>query len=228
MQNPPQTNFTSFVHRKNRWTALLKNALSVAPAGPTPFDASRTRPGMAYLSVVARLRSGDNSLPPLAPLPPLDWPQPAAEAFVAVMAVQTAYVQFVAGRRVGEEYLDRVIDGLAPTALRPTVNDNPEPWWASEMQILHALRSYNLLSGGAARAGKIARCTAFHLAEIQPDHATNEPWAVHAYGLHPDGNVTAETLLHAAYVQGGGTLTKPAALIVADALFALENARGVE
>jgi hypothetical protein len=227
MQNPPQSNFPSFAHRKNRWTALLRNAAATSTA-PTPLDAPRARPGMAYLSVVARLRSGDGSPPPLAPLPPLDWPQPAAEAFVAVMAVQTAYVLFVAGRRNGAEYLDRVIDGLSPTALRPTVNDNPEPWWASEMQILHALQSYSLLTGDAARAEKIARCTSFHLAEIQPDHATNEPWAVHAYGLHPDGNVTAETLLHAAYVQGGGGLTRAAAFIVADALFALENARRVE
>jgi hypothetical protein len=110
---------------------------------------------------------------------------------------------------------------LQPTALVFTVSDNPEPWWQNEMIILHALHSYALQSGNTRVLAKTLECADFHLREIQPDHATNEPWSVHAYASHPDGNVTAETLWHAAHIQHAGRPGPVATLLAHDAASAL-------
>jgi hypothetical protein len=87
--------------------------------------------------------------------------------------------------------------------------------------ILHAFTSFARTRSDDSLADPLGRCVEFHLAEIQPDHATNEPWAVHAYAMHEEGTVTAETLLHAAMVQGSGSLTPVARLVVRDAIRAL-------
>jgi hypothetical protein len=159
-------------------------------------------------------------------LPTIEFPAPAIHGAAAANAVWQAYLQHVLGDPAANGWLTRVIESLDPTALRAGIHDNPEPWWANELLILHALQSFVLISpetrSNARLSEKIAGCVTFHVAEIQPDHATNEPWAIHAFGRVSDAQLTAETLLHAALVNNGGNLSPVAQLIAADALHALE------
>ena len=128
-----------------------------------------------------------------------------------------AYVYWLDGHAPADAWLRTMIDLLAPTALVFTSNDNPEPWWQAEMIILHALHSFALRSRDRSLMDKTLACADFHLREIQPDHATNEPWSIHAYASHADGNVTAETLWHAAYIQHGGVPGPVARLLAREA-----------
>ena len=111
---------------------------------------------------------------------------------------------------------------LDPTALIAGITDNPEPWWQSEMVILHGLHSFALIRRNEELLQQTLRCAQFHLEEIQPDHATNEVWSIHAYASHRDGSITAETLLHAAHMHDGGVLGDTSRLLAHDATAALE------
>lgn len=177
---------------------------------------------VACLHALAAVRAG-HRIELLAPLPEIALPAPAARGSGVAETVWSAYLQFAMGSSEAAQWLDRATRSLAPTALIAGVEDNPEPWWANELLIMHAMKSFALIQRDAGLLESVDRCAGFHVAEIQPDHATNEPWAIHALALHPHGNVTAETLLHASMVQGGGTLTPTAKLIVADALHAMSK-----
>lgn len=150
-------------------------------------------------------------------------PLPACEGMTAAQWVWEGYLRSTMGCHRSAEWLRTSIHRLAPTALVAGVEDNPEPWWANELLILHALCSFARMTRDKSLTGPLMNCVEFHLKEIQPDHATNEPWAIHAFILHPDGNLTAETLLHAAMVQGSGTLTPVARFVIRDALRALRT-----
>ena len=99
--------------------------------------------------------------------------------------------------------------------------DNPEPWWYHELVLLHAVTSYALLTGDAAASESAKRAAAFHHAETQPDHATGQPWAVHAFLLDPDTTPTADLLLLAAGVNGAGGLSAVSRILLADAAVCL-------
>ena len=52
----------------------------------------------------------------------------------------------------------------------------------------------------------VHRAAHFHLAETQPDHATNQPWALFAFLWHPDTVPLADAMLHTATAHASGTL----------------------
>ena len=156
-----------------------------------------------------------------APLRQFVFPAPASMGAKVAESVWQAYLQYVLGSVESAEWLGEAVRSLNPTALTAGIDDNPEPWWANELLILHALQSFVTLSGSIELQASLDRCVDFHLAEIQPDHATNEPWAIHAFAGHESGDTSAGALLHAAMVQGGGSLTPVARLIIRDALYCL-------
>lgn len=152
--------------------------------------------------------------------PPEPARRPASDGALMAEWVWKAYLRSLSPT-TSNDWLIAYAKALSPTALVFTVNDNPEPWWQNEMVILHALHSFAMRSGNAEVLAKTMECADFHLREIQPDHATNEPWSVHAYASHADGNVTAETLWHAAYIQHAGRPGPVASLLARDAASAL-------
>lgn len=177
---------------------------------------------VACLQAVEAYRSGisvvlDGSVPDQK------LPLPACQGARAAQWVWEAYLRSLMGCRQSAEWLRACIDRLSPTALIARVDDNPEPWWANELLILHALCSFARITRDESLVSPLMNCVEFHLKEIQPDHATNEPWAIHAFILHPEGNPTAETLLHAAMVNGSGTLTPISRWVIRDALRALRT-----
>lgn len=80
-----------------------------------------------------------------------------------------------------------------------------EVWTECELSAMHALRRLTRLGHPAARAHGRARLDAairWHLANTQPDNATNRPWAIHVFleasgGLPRPGIDTAEASLYA-------------------------------
>ena len=109
-------------------------------------------------------------------------------------------------------------------AFNGAAGDNPEPWWYHELVLLHAVTSYALLTGDADALDAARRAAAFHHAETQPDHATAQPWAVHAFLLDPDTTPTADLLLLAAGVNSAGSLDAVSRILLADAAVCLSLA----
>ncbi len=208
-----------------RWITILKSSLQNRDVVQPP-DLSKTL-GQHRNWIVDCLRAIDlkrsgKTIQIEHWFPKLEIAGLAAQGASIANAVWAIYLQYVFGNTKASDVLSQAITRLNPTALIAGINDNPEPWWANELLILHALQSFAFLDGRVHLQEKLDACINFHLAEIQPDHATNEPWAIHAFAAHANGNVTAETLLHAGMVHGGGQLTHVAQLIVADALHSLE------
>lgn len=219
------------VAERKRWIGVLRSLLTPplpeAPADLGAVIAAAQGRNRAFivscLRAVHATRAGGLVHIDL-PLPAMPLPLPAAQGNRASELVWLAYLYFVQGDSAARAWLSAACAALDPTALKTTVSDNPEPWWQNEMLILHALHSFALISGDGPSLDKTIACADFHIREIQPDHATNEPWAAHAYASHIDGRITAETLLHSAQIQNAGTLSEISRLIVADAVAALEAA----
>jgi hypothetical protein len=107
-------------------------------------------------------------------------------------------------------------------------SDNPETWWFAELAILHAAASYAVQAEDRALAAAVARAGEMHLAQTQPDHATNQPWGLFAFIWNPKTRGLADQVLHAAEVnlrseisdsrsQGSGITL----MLMADALYCL-------
>ncbi len=214
-------------HTFNRWIGILESAAQGSPIdhgnAQASLDASagqhRARILACLLGIDAHHAGYAITLE--AAVPSLNLPAAASDGDAASEAVWQAYLQATLGFRDAAQWLVDSIHSLAPTALRVGVDDNPEPWWANELLILHAMTSFARMRKDDSLAEPLERCVAFHVAEIQHDHATNEPWAVHAFAMHEGGTVTAEAILHAAWLQGAGTLTPVSRLVVRDAVRAL-------
>ena len=214
------------------WIGILSPLATPEPVSPQDNDAAlasmwgRNRPWVtACLRAVQQYRTNDRK--PVLPgidISAITIPAPASEGSTIANAVWLAYARFACGDSSTLSWLTQACAALNPTALVHTSADNPEPWWQNEMLILHALHSFALLTDDEACLMKTLACADFHLREIQPDHATNEPWSIHAYANHPDGRVTAETLLHAGLINNGGTLSPVSMLVACDAVYAMNVA----
>ena len=120
-----------------------------------------------------------------------DWPadgMPASRGMSASESVWMALALFVAGKVfVRDAWLDLASDTFGKllrgrpnrsTFLLASENDNPEILWYHELVILHAAASYAVQAEDRTLAAAVARATHHHFNEIQPDHATSQPWAV--------------------------------------------------
>lgn len=99
--------------------------------------------------------------------------------------------------------------------------DSPDLHWYDELVVLHAVATFAALSGEGHDAA--ARAAAFHTAETQPDHATTQPWAVHAFAASVETYPLAELLLHGTMAQNAGRLDTVSQVLLADAVLALES-----
>lgn len=104
--------------------------------------------------------------------------------------------------------------------LAAALSDNPETQWFHELAILHAASSYAVQNEDRALASTVARSTRFHLAETQPDHATNQPWALFAFLWNPDTQPMADEMLHTLKMRTDDAKLSPLTLmLLADALY---------
>jgi hypothetical protein len=75
-------------------------------------------------------------------------------------------------------------------------------------------------------AAAVARATVYHQREMQPDHATTQPWGLFAFIWNPETRPLADQLLHAAAVQQPGGIDGVALILLADALYCLRLFEG--
>ncbi|TVQ62572.1 MAG: hypothetical protein EA378_04390 [Phycisphaerales bacterium] len=118
-------------------------------------------------------------------------------------------------------------------ALLPGTHDGAiEVWTEGELAALHALDRFARRQDSAGLRERIASAVRWHLAEIQPDNATNRPWAIHVFvraGV-VDGAIEAlmhaQTMLHNCRVSLGHA-DRFSACLLEDAARALEEDEGV-
>ena len=117
--------------------------------------------------------------------------------------------------------LRRVVDAQDPAgpyfSFDGPAGDNPEPWWYAELVVLHAVATHAAISGNAAAADSARRAAAFHHAATQPDHATSQPWALHAFLADTNSLPTADLLLLSATAQQPSSLGVVPRVLLADA-----------
>lgn len=155
----------------------------------------------------------------------------ASRGGVAAEAAWTALALHVAGKvYVRDAWTDLAGDtfGRLTRAQQPGgpflqagASDNPEPNWYHELTILHACASYAVQAEDRTVAAAVARGAAFHVAETQPDHATEQPWGVFPFIWSPSARPLADQLLHAVSIsQPGGAQGVPL-MLLGDALYCL-------
>ena len=161
----------------------------------------------------------------------IDEGTPASRGDVVTEAAWTALALSAAGRLfVRDAWTDLASDTLGRltrgqtaegTFLIPGPSDNPETWWFHELVLLHAAASYSVQTEDRAVAAAVARATGHHLAETQPDHATNQPWAVFAYVWDERTRPLADQVLHASSVNRPEGPDGVSLILLADALYCL-------
>lgn len=106
--------------------------------------------------------------------------------------------------------------------------DAIEVWTESELSALHAFAWHALRVSDRSMLDRILDVGAWHIEHLQPDNATNRPWAVHVFLILsreralPEAGFHAQTLLHNCQVSHG----RPDALsahVLRDAAEALET-----
>jgi hypothetical protein len=106
--------------------------------------------------------------------------------------------------------------------------DAIEVWTESELAALHAVFDAAVDGGDAPLLARSFDAARWHVANVQPDNATNHPWAVHVFAAlgARDGDTGAElhaqTLLHNCQVQTGRP-DRFSALVLLDAAQTLER-----
>jgi hypothetical protein len=122
--------------------------------------------------------------------------------------------------RAERSVLDVIVAAQQPsgTFLAPSPNVHPETWWFDELVFLHAVTSYAIASQNLAAMTAVHRAAAYHVNETQPDHATTDPWAVHAFVLHKDANMLADQELHTVQT---GSPTAVTLMLLDDSLYCL-------
>lgn len=100
-----------------------------------------------------------------------------------------------------------------------------ERWTQTELAALHALGVWATRGVCVERVADAGR---WHVAELQPDNATNHAWALHVFvelGLAGEGDALlhAQTLMHNAMVAGGGVPDAFSSILMYDAAAVLEG-----
>jgi hypothetical protein len=153
---------------------------------------------------------------------------PASRGGVAAEGAWTALALHVAGKvYVRDAWTDLAGDtfGRLARAQQPngaflltTSSDNPEPTWYHELTILHAAASYAVQAEDRRVATAVARAAAHHVAETQPDHATEQPWGLFPFIWSPAARPLADQLLHAMTISQPGAAQGVPLMLLADAL----------
>jgi hypothetical protein len=122
---------------------------------------------------------------------------------------------------------DRLAQGQQQSGalLPPMPQINPETRWYDELVLLHAMSTYGIQTRDPAIESAVRRATEFHLMETQPDHATQQPWAVFAFLSNPDTRIQGEQILDAAIMRNSSNLDAISLILLADALWCM-RARG--
>lgn len=123
----------------------------------------------------------------------------------------------------GTGYFSRLVEGQRSSGefLDASPYESPDLHWYDELVILHAAASYAAITGDETVKGAVVRAADFHLGETQPDHATTQPWALHAFVGRAYTRPLGDLLIHAAMSQNAGRLDVVGRVLLADAVLGL-------
>ena len=166
----------------------------------------------------------------LGPISVSETATPAMRGGSAAEAAWTALALYVAGKIfIRDAWTDLAADTFGRLArgqhengafLAATSSDNPEPRWYHELAILHAAASYAVQAEDRTVARAVARGTRFVLSEIEPDHATAQPWGLFAFIWNAESRPLADQLLHGAEMRQP-SIDGVSLILLADALYCL-------
>ena len=149
----------------------------------------------------------------------------AAEAAWTALALHVAGKIFVrdAWTDLAADTFGRLARGQQPDGafLVAASSDNPEPRWYHELAILHAAASYAVQAEDRTIARTVARSSSLVLNEIEPDHATGQPWGLFALIWNPPTRPLADQLLHAVQLRQQQSADGVSLILLADALYCL-------
>lgn len=158
---------------------------------------------------------------------------PSPDALPEPTGVMAQSVAEAALRDLGVEpsrrsMLDRLVRRQAGdgTYLHATNADNPEPVWYYESIVLHAVGLHAAETGDERAIDSMRRSAARFAREVQPDHASNQPWAMHAFVLEPDAIPLADMMLHAAGIQHPRSMDAVSLILLSESLEAIERLGG--
>jgi hypothetical protein len=147
-----------------------------------------------------------------------------ADAWNALALAAAWRVKRVFGwRDAADDVFARLVRYQRPDGpfLRMSASDNPETHWFHELVLLHAAASYAALTGDPAATAAVARHAEWVREETQPDHATNEPWGLHAFAQNAETRSLADGSLHAVRILHPAGATGVSLMLLADALYCL-------
>lgn len=166
----------------------------------------------------------------LGPITIADAGTPAIRGGSAAEAAWTALALYAAGKVfVRDAWTDLAADTFGRLArgqqaggafLLPSSSDHPEVSWYHELAILHAAASYAVQAEDRTVARAVARSASFVLDEIEPDHATAQPWGIFAFIWNPAARPLADQQLHAVDMRRD-RLDGVSLILLADALYCL-------
>jgi hypothetical protein len=168
----------------------------------------------------------------------LDASLPLREQAVAQVREEPTHTPASLGRAVGiAAWIERaaLLAGQSPTLLpelarrqqpsgallRANPDDSPDMFWFDELALLHALASAAIETADASLLAAAKRSAAYHFVETQPDHATTQPWAIHAFLLDPAHASLPDLMLHAMRMHAPDGPSEVSLLLLADALHSL-------
>lgn len=85
--------------------------------------------------------------------------------------------------------------------LRQSANVHPEAFWYDQLVVLHAAAAIACRRRDRSLLDRVAETAAYVQDEIQPDHATTDPWALNAMLLSPQTRPLADQMLHGMMMQ---------------------------
>lgn len=194
--------------------------------------AGHSRPLYRGLALYALNRIGRVSKADLNELqslvaPEADWflnsPRPPRAAEGARL-VQLAFDALALSASFESPHAANVIEQIAARQqpdgrlLEKTASDNPEPMWYHELALLHVVATHAHASGSDLARAATLRAAQYGSEQIQPDHASSHPFALHAFLRVPEGVFLTDMMLHAAGVQSPSTMDTVSLLLLADAL----------
>jgi hypothetical protein len=201
--------------------ALVQLALNLPLTFPDQIDLNprRVRPIYPALTAYALARSSPS--PDIRSALEQHALAQTSSAGFSIQSLLYALTLVLMGRDRPE--FDHLLSNQKPTGhfLDASPYDSPDLHWYDELVTLHALASYHAMYPSPALAEAIHKAALYHLAETQPDHATTQPWALHAFAAHPETRPLADLLLHGTMAQNAGHLDGVARVLIADAVIAL-------
>jgi hypothetical protein len=99
---------------------------------------------------------------------------------------------------------------------------HPEIAWYDELATLHAAASYAVQAEDRTVARAVAKSANFIQAEIEPDHATKEPWALFAFIWNEPTRPLADQILHGVELRRNN-VDGVSLILLSDALYCVEH-----